>query len=72
MKLFKYGIRVFDSRLKEHGGFNHFISGKIFRWRLCYLDVHLKRKFKFEINKYYYDGYHNYIWIGWVLVSYGT
>lgn len=76
MKLFKYGISVFDSRLKKYGGFNHFIAGKIFRWRLCYLDIYLKRKFKFEIvhndDNHYYDGYHNHVWIGWVLFSYGT
>ena len=70
MKLFKYGISVFDSRLKKYGGFNHFVAGKIFRWRLCYLDIYFERKFKFEIvhndENYYYDGYHNHIWIGWV------
>jgi hypothetical protein len=76
MKIFKYGIHVFDSKLKKYGGFNHFIAGKIFMWRLCYLDIYLKRESKFEIihndDYYYYDGYHNSIWIGWILISYGT
>lgn len=76
MKLFKYGVSVFDSRQKKYGGFNHFIAGKIFRWRLFYLDIYIKSKLKFEIihnnYEYYYDGYHNHIWIGWVLISYGT
>lgn len=53
-----------------------FLAGKIFRWRLCYLTVYLKKKWKFErINnndEYYYDGYHNSLWIGFVLISYGT
>lgn len=43
MKLIKYGISVFDARLKEYGGFNHFIAGKIFRWQLHYLDIYLKK-----------------------------
>lgn len=34
MKFFKYGIDVFDSRLRKYGGFNHFLAGKIFRWKL--------------------------------------
>ena len=76
MKLFKYGVSVFDSSLKIYGGFNHFIAGKIFRWRLSYLDISLKRKFKFEIvhndDNHYYDGYHNHVWFGWVFFSYGT
>lgn len=71
-----YSIGIFDSRKKEYGGYNHFIAGKIFRWRLCYLSVYLKKKFKFEIihnnDEHYYDGYHNHIWIGWILISYGT
>ncbi len=73
---FWFGIELFDSRLKKYGGFNHFIAGKIFRWRLRYLDIYFKRKFKFEIVhnniNYYYGGYHNHVWIGWVLFSYGT
>jgi len=76
MKFFKYGVNVFSSRLKQFGGFNHFLAGTIFRWKLSYLDIYLKREFKFEIihkdDDYYYDGYHNYIWFGWVLFSYGT
>jgi len=31
MKFFKYGINIFDSKLKKYGGFNHFIAGKIFK-----------------------------------------
>ena len=76
MKFSKYGIEVFDRRLKEYGGFNHFLAGKIFRWKLSYLDIYLKKEFRFEIvhedDNFYYDGYHNSIWIGWILVSYGT
>jgi len=73
---FKYGINVFDSRLKKYGGFNHFFAGTIFRWRYHYLTIYLKKEFKIErIHKddnYYYDGYHNSLWLGWVLISYGT
>ncbi len=76
MKFFKYGIDVFDSRLKKYGGFNHFLAGKIFRWRLCYLTIYLNKKWKFKRihnnDEYYYDGYHNSLWIGFVHISYGT
>lgn len=73
-KFFKYGVSVFDSRRKESGGFNHWIA-KLFNWRITYLDIYLKRKCRFEShynrNEDFYDGYHNYIWIGWILISYG-
>jgi len=36
---FWFGIQLFDSRLKEYGGFNHFIAGKIFKWKYCYLSL---------------------------------
>jgi hypothetical protein len=76
MKFYKYGIAVFDARAKEYGGFNHFIAKNIFKWRLCYLSICLNKKFKFEV-KYndddtYYDGYHNHIWLGWLLIYWGT
>ena len=73
---FKYGIDLFDSRLKEYGGFNHFLAGKIFRWKYHYLTIYLKKQFRIERihrnDDYYYDGYHNSFWFGWVLISYGT
>ena len=73
---FKYGINLFDSRLKKYGGFNHFIAGKIFRWKFCYLSIALRKQCRFELihesDGYYYDGYHNSLWLGWVLISYGT
>lgn len=76
MKFFKYGVSVFDGRQKQFGGFNHWIAKYVFRWRLCYLDIYLEKQFKFEIchkkEESYYDGYHNSIWIGFVLISYGT
>ncbi len=76
MKFFKYGIDVFDSRLKKYGGFNHFLAGKIFRWKLSYLTIYLKKEWKIERihnnDKYYYDGYHNSLWVGFLLISYGT
>ena len=76
MKLFKYGISVFDSRLKKYGGFNHFIAGKIFKWKYGYLSIELRKQWRFEIvhndDNYYYDGYHNSIAIGCLQISYGT
>lgn len=76
MKFFKYGVSLFDARLKKYGGHGHFIARHFFRWRLNYLDIYLKRKMKFEIRHEleddYYDGYHNSIWMGFILISYGT
>lgn len=72
---FKYGIDLFSANEIEYGGYRHWIA-KIFRWRLAYLHIYLKSKFKFEINHedglHYYDGHHNHIWIGFILISYGT
>lgn len=76
MKFFKYGIDVFDGRLKKYGGHGHFIAGKIFKWRMGYLHIYLKVTPGFEIiyknDDHYYDGYHNHIYIGWVLISWGS
>lgn len=73
---FKWGIDLFDSRLKKYGGFNHFLAGKIFRWKLCYLTIYLKWAWDWEWEhrqeECYYDGYHNHISLGFVLISYGT
>ena len=73
---FWFGIQLFDSRLKEYGGFNHFIAGKIFRWKYCYLSIALRKQWRFEwiheSDDFYYDGYHNSITIGCLQISYGT
>lgn len=73
---FWFGIQLFDSRLKEYGGFNHFIAGKIFRWKYSYLSIAIRKQWRFEwiheSDDYYYDGYHNSITIGCLQVSYGT
>ena len=71
---FWFGIYLFDSRKIEYGGFNHFISGKIFKWKYCYLMISIKKQFKFDRSheEFYYDGYHNYINIGFINISYGT
>lgn len=75
MNFFKYGVSLFDTRLKKFGGFNHGIA-KLFCDKILYLDISLKRQCNFEIvhndKNYYYDGYHNYISIGCVLITYGT
>ena len=73
---FWFGIELFDSRKIEYGGFNHFIAGKIFKWKYCYLIISVEKQFKFnrshEDDMNYYDGYHNYINIGFINISYGT
>ncbi len=70
------GVWLFDSSLKKYGGFNHFLAGKIFRWRYTYMMVSLRREWKLEwVHEdpdYYYDGYHNSLWVGFVLIAYGT
>ena len=73
---FWFGIEFFDSRLKEYGGFNHFIAGKIFRWKFYYLSIEIRKQWRFqwihESDDCYYDGYHNSITIGCLQISYGT
>lgn len=73
---FKYGVKIFDSSKIEYGGFNHFIAGNIFRWKFCYLYLSLHKEFEFlfchENQDYFYDGYHNFIKIGFLQISYGT
>jgi len=70
------GIFLFDSKKKEYGGFNHFIAGKIFRWKLDYLQLSITYKirflFKYEDDNYFYDGYHNIIQVGCFRASFGT
>lgn len=75
MKFFKYGIEIFDSSLKKYGGFNRWIA-KLFGWKYSYLAISLHKSFKFNHiynnDEYYYDGYHNSIQIGFLIISYGT
>ena len=61
MKMFYwFGIYLFNSKKIEYGGFNHFIAGKIFGWKLSYLDIAITYKIKFlwihKLPQYYYDG----------------
>lgn len=77
MKITKNCIELFWSANKEYGGFGHFLSSKVFRSRYTYIDIYLKRKWKVERrhrnDKDKYDGcYHNHLWIGFILISYGT
>lgn len=73
---FWFGIQIFDSKLKEYGGFNHFIAGKIFRWKYCYLVISIVYQFKFfrihNDDDSWYDGYHNCLQIGFLRINYGT
>lgn len=73
---FWFGIEIFDSRKIEYGGFNHFIAGKVFKWKYCYLSIQLRKQWRFEWvhedDMFYYDGYHNSITIGFLQISYGT
>jgi hypothetical protein len=73
---FWFGIHLFDSLAKEHGGFNHFICGKIFRWKYYYIVIALRKQWRFELihesDDSYYDGYHNSLTIGCLQISYGT
>ena len=73
---FWFGIYLFDSRKLEYGGHNHFLAGKIFRWKLDYLVLSIRKSFDFcwhhERQEDYYDGFHNCIQIGFFQISYGT
>lgn len=68
------GIFLFDAQKKEYGGFNHFIAGKIFRWKYDYLELSITYKlgFRKSFEDVYYDGYHNHILFGCFRVAYGT
>jgi len=67
---------LFDSKSLEYGGFNHFISGKIFKWKYSYLIISVRKQWRFdwihEDDEYYYDGYINCINFGCIQISYGT
>lgn len=41
---FKWGIFIFDANDYKYGGFNHFIAGKIFRWKLDYLIFNIRKQ----------------------------
>ena len=75
-RILYWSILIFDSKRKKYGGFNHFLDGKIFRWRYTHLSIIITKKFKFKRvhndDKYWYDGYHNHLQIGYLIISYGT
>ena len=72
---FWFGIEFFDARLKEYGGFNHWIA-KLFNYKYTYFIVCFEKQLKFEIvnetDDVWYDGYHNHIFIGFISIYYGT
>lgn len=70
------GIYLFNTRLYKYGGFNHFIAGKIFKWKYSYMFISITYNIRFK-NQYkdedtYYDGYHNSLHIGFIRIDYGT
>jgi len=73
---FRWGVNVFDYKKKEYGGYNHWIARYIFRNQLAYLTIYLKKEWKLELihndDEYYYDGFHDSLWVGPILFSYGT
>lgn len=73
---FFFGIFLFNAKKKEYGGFNHFLSEKIFKNKYTYMEICLTYNFGFEKihndDNYYYDGYHNHILFGFFRIAYGT
>jgi hypothetical protein len=73
---FCFGIYLFDARRKESGGFNHFIAGRIFKWKYDFLIISIEKQWKFnkiyQDDNFYYDGYLNSINIGCLHIYYGT
>ncbi len=73
---FWFGVSLFDSKKLEYGGFNHFIAGRIFKWRYRYVIIYLRWSFIFKLSHededFYYDGFHNLLQIGPLQISYGT
>jgi len=74
-------LELFDTKYKKSGKHNHWLA-KIF-WVLglsfTYLNLHLNIREKLlnyeiihENDKYYYEGYHNHITLGWITINYGT
>lgn len=73
---YKWGIHLFDAKLKEYGGFNHFIAYKVFRGKFDYIIICFTGSFEFKAyvgkNAIYHDGYHNVLSIGWLKINWGT
>ena len=69
------GIYLFSAKQKQYGGFNHFIAGKVFRWKYTYMFISITYRFKIDrrhnSEDWYYDGYHNHLWIGFIRIDYG-
>lgn len=65
-------IELFNSFEYKYGGFNHFIAGKIFKWKYSYISIELRKTWKFNSNSFYYDGTHNSKSIGFIYICYGT
>ncbi len=77
MKFRRYYIDVFDASLKKYGGFNHFLAYTILRGKLDHLTICLRKEFKFEIANGEKASYWNgidycHIWIGFIVINYGT
>ena len=67
MKLFKYGITVFDC--VENTRWNKFACRVS---NIDYLEIALTKKFQVGYTPYYYDGHHYILGLGFISVCWGS
>ena len=66
MKIYKYGIQLFDGKYTKYGGHWQKLSRLT---GLDYFDIYFNFGFKYFSD--YYDGYHSTIGLGIIWISWG-
>ena len=71
MKLFKFGLELFDGSSKKYGGHSRLLA-KLFGRTIGVhaLRVYLRKDFRMKIDYDYYDCHRYFINIGWIGISF--
>jgi len=74
-------LELFDTKYKEYTHFTYLLARLFWliglKFNYIILDINIKQKLLtyervHEDGKYYYEGYHNHLKIGWITINYGT
>lgn len=68
MKLYKYGIEIFNGAYKEYGGHWRWMFELTGRW-VSELAIGVSADIKFGHFCTFYDWYHHAIWLGFVYIA---
>lgn len=67
MNFYKWGIEIFDTRYAKYGGHSQWI-GKLMKYKLASLSIQFCN-WEISHNREYYDGWHNALYLGFIVIA---